>query len=72
MLKFSEFAENYISIFPTGKNDEYGMPIYKDHEGNIYVDINYGQDENNPKIFTTVDGNPDLPVKKFQVNEKPA
>lgn len=61
-----EGAGQAIELIPTGGEDDWSRPIYKDHDGNVYVDINLGQGK--PSIHTVTDsGEPLSPVRNYTI-----
>ncbi len=63
-------AENgqSLELTPTGHDDEWSRPVYKDSDGKIYVDVNCGS--GTPSIHSTSDeGEPEFPVKNFTIKK---
>lgn len=56
-----------LEITPTGEEDDWNRPIYKDASGKVYVDVNLGRGE--PSIHSVTDsGEPLSPVTNVKIS----
>jgi hypothetical protein len=58
-----------VTLYQTGKVDDWGRPIYVDGDGNIYKDIDLGRGDR-PNIHTTTPaGEPEIPISSWIISD---
>jgi hypothetical protein len=66
----SQDVNESLSLTFTGREDDWGRPIYIDQSGNNYVDINLGNGV--PSIHSiTPEGEPESPIKNYTIAQEP-
>lgn len=56
-----------VSVKKTDKKDDFSRPIYKGKNGKVYVDVSLGKNKKPDLHSVTKSGEPDIPLKDFEV-----